>query len=66
MGDALQSHIYPGMIHQGEHGAKPTTLFTDQLGLSIIKDKLTGWRAVNAQLFLDPRDADMIAPAFDP
>ena len=61
MSYTLQSDIYPGMVHQGEHGAKPGAFLANQFRLRIVKDKLTGWRAVNAQLFLDPSNADMIA-----
>lgn len=55
VGDALQGHVQPGVVHHGEHSHQPLAFCADQLGLGPVKGQLAGGRGVQPHLFLDPR-----------
>ena len=64
-GDPLKGNIDPGVVHQGEHGAKPLPRRSQKLGLGPVKHHVACGRGMKPHLVLDPGHPYRITPLAD-
>ena len=62
-GDALRSHLKPRGIHHREHLGEPLVLDADEFRMRAIVGHRAGGRAMDAELVLDARGAEIVRRA---